>query len=150
MKKNYLLLVFTFILSCSTDDIKTDFTAENEKEIIDYLTANNLTAQKSSSGLHYIINEPGTGGQPDANSDVSVNYKGFFTNGTVFDENNNGPISFNLREVIAGWTEGIPLFKEGGSGILLVPSHLAYGHQGRGNIPGGAVLIFEVELISIN
>ncbi len=148
LKKIYLLLACVFVFSCSEDDI--DYVAENEKEIVNYLATNNLAAQKSSSGLHYIITEPGTGSQPNADSNVSVNYKGYFTDGTIFDENRNGPISFNLREVIAGWTEGIPLFKEGGSGILLVPSHLGYGNQGRGSIPGGAVLIFEVELISVN
>ncbi len=148
LKKIYLLLACVFVFSCSEDDI--DYVAENEKEIVNYLATNNLAAQKSSSGLHYIITEPGTGSQPNADSNVSVNYKGYFTDGTIFDENRNGPISFNLREVITGWTEGIPLFKEGGSGILLVPSHLGYGNQGRGSIPGGAVLIFEVELISVN
>ena len=59
-------------------------------------------------------------------------------------------ISFNLSGVIAGWTEGITYFKEGGSGVLLIPSHLAYGPKDFRGIPGGSVLIFDVELLSVN
>ena len=52
--------------------------------------------------------------------------------------------------MISGWTEGIPLFNEGGNGILLIPAHLGYGSFDVNGIPGGSVLIFEVELISVN
>ena len=58
--------------------------------------------------------------------------------------------TFGLNQVIKGWTEGIPYFKEGGNGILLVPAHLGYGSGGRPGISGGAVLIFEVKLIKVN
>jgi FKBP-type peptidyl-prolyl cis-trans isomerase FkpA len=70
-------------------------------------------------------------------------------NGEVFDSSTSG-ISFNLQQVIKGWTEGITYFKEGGTGILLVPAHLGYGNNDYRGIPGGSVLIFEVELISVN
>lgn len=60
-------------------------------------------------------------------------------------------VSFGLSQVIAGWTEGIAYFKEGGSGMLLIPSHLGYGSLNNSNgIPGGAVLIFDIELISVD
>ena len=52
--------------------------------------------------------------------------------------------------MIAGWTEGIQLFKEGGDGILLIPYNLGYGINGNGSIPGASVLIFDVKLISVN
>jgi FKBP-type peptidyl-prolyl cis-trans isomerase FkpA len=52
--------------------------------------------------------------------------------------------------VIKGWTEGIPHFKAGGNGILLIPAHLGYGSGGSGPIPGGSVLVFEVKLIKVN
>ena len=55
----------------------------------------------------------------------------------------------NLQQVIKGWTVGISYFKEGGSGLLFVPSHLAYGSDGYRGIPGGSVLIFEIELIDV-
>lgn len=146
-----ILIAFALVLftACNSDKNK-DYTAENEQEILSYLANNNLTAQKSNSGLHYIINDPGTGVFPITTDNVTVAYKGYFTNGTVFDESDSSGISFGLQQVIAGWTEGIPYLKEGGSGILLIPSSLAYGNDGRGSIPGGAVLIFDVTLISIN
>lgn len=145
------LLVLTLFISCSKDTkTVTDYTAKNEQEIKDYLAKNNLTAQRSTSGLYYIINEQGTGTQPTAASNVTVAYKGYFTNGNVFDQSKAEGISFGLNQVIRGWTEGIPYFKAGGSGVLLVPSHLGYGSTNNGPIPGGSVLIFDVKLISVN
>jgi FKBP-type peptidyl-prolyl cis-trans isomerase FkpA len=145
------LLVLTLFISCSKDtETVTDYTAKNEQEIKDYLAKNNLTAQRSTSGLYYIINEQGTGTQPTAASNVTVAYKGYFTNGNVFDQSKAEGISFGLNQVIKGWTEGIPYFKAGGSGVLLIPSHLGYGSTNNGPIPGGSVLIFDVKLISVN
>ena len=145
------LLVLTLFISCSKDTkTVTDYTAKNEQEIKDYLAKNNLTAQRSTSGLYYIINEQGTGTQPTAASNVTVAYKGYFTNGNVFDQSKAEGISFGLKQVIKGWTEGIPYFKAGGSGVLLVPAHLGYGSYNYGPIPGGSVLIFDVKLISVN
>lgn len=133
-------------------DIETqpvDYTVQNEKEIVDYIAKNNLNAQKSDTGLYYVITEPGTGKQPTANSDVRVAYKGYFTSGKIFDQSTDAGSSFNLQGVIKGWTEGIQYFKEGGSGVLLVPAHLGYGN-GRPGIPGGSVLVFDVKLIKVN
>lgn len=145
------LLVLTLFISCSKDTkTVTDYTAKNEQEIKDYLAKNNLTAQRSTSGLYYIINEQGTGTQPTAASNVTVAYKGYFTNGNVFDQSKAEGISFGLNQVIKGLTEGIPYFKTGGSGVLLIPSHLGYGSTNNGPIPGGSVLIFDVKLISVN
>ena len=95
-------------------------------------------------------NEQGTGTQPTAASNVTVAYKGYFTNGNVFDQSKAEGISFGLNQVIKGWTEGIPYFKTGGSGVLLIPSHLGYGSTNNGPIPGGSALIFDVKLISVN
>jgi FKBP-type peptidyl-prolyl cis-trans isomerase FkpA len=148
MKYILSALALTLFMSCSKDK-EVDYTAQNEEEISAYITKNNLTSQKSDSGLYYIINNSGTGVKPTANSTVKVAYKGYFTDESVFDESAAEGISFGLQQVIKGWTEGIPYFKEGGNGILLVPSHLAYGSNGQGSIPGGAVLIFEVKLIKV-
>ncbi|GAA4110795.1 hypothetical protein GCM10022393_08080 [Aquimarina addita] len=150
----YSLSLILFI-SCNnssneTTTTQTDFTVENDQEINAYLEDNNLVAQKSDTGLYYIINEPGDGAEPTATSNVTVAYKGFFTNGNVFDESSADGISFGLQQVIKGWTEGITYFKEGGSGMLLIPSHLGYGSFDRGPIPGGSVLVFDIELLSVN
>ena len=156
MKYTLIVLVSFLFVSCFPDlksDVETqpvDYTIQNEKEITDYIAKNNLIAQKSETGLYYIINEEGTGKQPNSNSDVTVAYKGYFTNGKTFDKSEAAGITFNLQQVIKGWTEGIPYFKEGGKGKLLIPSHLGYGSNGRPGIPGGAVLIFDIHLITVN
>lgn len=149
MKYILSALVLTLFMSCSKDK-ETDYVAQNEQEISAYVAKNNLNAQRSDSGLYYVIDEPGAGAQPTATSSVTVEYKGYFTNGSVFDAGKPGGLTFGLNQVIKGWTEGIPYFKEGGSGILLVPAHLGYGSNDSGSIPGGSVLVFDVKLISVN
>jgi FKBP-type peptidyl-prolyl cis-trans isomerase len=151
--KNILsaLLILTVLISCSKDKEESiDYVAKNEQEIKDYIAKNNLTAQRSHSGLYYVISNPGTGAQPTASSNVTVAYKGYFTNGNTFDQSSAAGISFGLNQVIKGWTEGIPYFKTGGNGILFIPAHLGYGNTANGRIPGGSVLIFDVKLISVN
>jgi len=81
---------------------------------------------------------------------LTVDYKGYFLDGVVFDESDSNGITFGLNQVIQGWTEGITYFREGGNGILLVPYQLGYGEAGRGSIPGGSVLIFDIRLLQVN
>ena len=145
-----LILVVAFVTACKTDDDTTDFKEKNNEEILAYIDKNKLEAQKSESGLYYVIDELGSGEQPTPTSYVTVAYKGYFLDGTTFDESGANGISFGLQQVIKGWTEGITYFKEGGKGKLLIPSHLGYGPQGRPGIPGGAVLIFDIHLITVN
>lgn len=149
MKYFLTLFILVMIISCSDDDT-IDYTKANDEEIIKYIDDHNLDAQKSNTGLYYVIEELGEGAQPNANSTVTVKYKGYFTNGEVFDQSDSNGITFNLQQVIAGWTEGITYFKEGGKGILLIPSRLGYGDNDRGSIPGGSVLIFDIELLDVH
>jgi FKBP-type peptidyl-prolyl cis-trans isomerase FkpA len=147
--KSYLylvafLLVFT---ACSND---SNFEIQTEDDIIKYIEENDLNANRTNSGLYYIINTEGSGTRPTSTSNVTVAYKGYFLDGRTFDSSNSNGISFGLNRVIKGWTEGIPLFKEGGEGILIVPYNLGYGINGRNSIPGGAVLVFDIKLISVN
>ncbi|MBR6333871.1 MAG: FKBP-type peptidyl-prolyl cis-trans isomerase [Bacteroidales bacterium] len=103
------------------------------------------------SGLQYKVINEGSGPKPTATSEVTVHYKGTLLDGTVFDstEKSGQPISFPLDRVIPGWTEGLQLMSPGAKYIFYIPSELAYGDQGApGAIPGGATLIFEVELLS--
>ena len=130
--------------------ISVEFSAANDAEIVKYIADNQLNAKKTESGLYYVIDEPGTGKQPTATSNVTVAYKGYYTNKTVFDASSTTGVSFNLQGVIKGWTEGIPYFKEGGSGKLLIPASLGYGSYNYNTVPGGSVLIFDVKLISVN
>lgn len=149
MKTYFFAILFISLISCSDGDIPVDYVTRNDQEIQDYLEENNLQAEKSATGLYYIIDNVGTGAQPTSNDDVRVAYKGYYTNGNVFDQSPSEGISFNLQQVISGWTEGITYFKEGGSGMLLVPSHLGYGSEDYRGIPGGSVLIFEIDLIEV-
>lgn len=145
------LLVVLLFASCSKENNAiVDYTSKNELEIKDYIAKNSLTAQRTNTGLYYVITNPGTGTNPTATSNVTVAYKGYFTNGTVFDESSAAGIAFGLNQVIKGWTEGIPYFKPGGSGKLLIPAHLGYGSYNYNGIPGGSVLIFDIKLISVN
>ncbi|MDP5158690.1 MAG: FKBP-type peptidyl-prolyl cis-trans isomerase [Flaviramulus sp.] len=150
MRLTLLACILIFITSCGNDENSIDYVSKNDADIQTYLADNNLTAQKSSSGLYYIIDELGDGAQPTAIDNVTVAYKGYFLDSSVFDQSSDAGISFNLQQVIAGWTEGITYFREGGSGILLVPAHLGYGNNNFRGIPGGSVLIFDINLITVN
>ena len=93
----------------------------------------------------------GTGASPTATDVVRVHYRGTLINGTEFDSSyaRNEPAQFSLGGVIKCWTEGLQRMKVGGKARLVCPSDLAYGDGGRPSIPGGAGLIFEVELLDI-
>jgi FKBP-type peptidyl-prolyl cis-trans isomerase FkpA len=108
-------------------------------------------AVKTDSGLIYRELRAGTGASPKATDTVKVNYRGTLTNGTEFDSSykRNMPAEFPLNGVIPCWTEGVQKMKIGGKASLVCPSELAYGDQGRPSIPGGATLVFEVELLEI-
>jgi FKBP-type peptidyl-prolyl cis-trans isomerase FklB len=103
------------------------------------------------SGLQYKILKAGTGDKPTADDSVVCNYKGTLINGTEFDasEKHGGPSTFPVKGVIAGWTEALQLMPVGSKWQLFVPSSLAYGPNGPGDIGPNATLIFEVELVSI-
>jgi FKBP-type peptidyl-prolyl cis-trans isomerase FkpA len=151
MKALFLSMFVVLFVSCGSDDSTLkDYTAENEQDIVDYIAENNLNATATGSGLYYVIDEAGTGGFPTSSSNVTVIYKGYYTNGNVFDPGNPDGISFSLNQVISGWTEGITYFNEGAKGMLLIPAHLGYGSGNYNSIPGGSVLIFDIDLQSIN
>ncbi|MBO7584171.1 MAG: FKBP-type peptidyl-prolyl cis-trans isomerase [Bacteroidales bacterium] len=104
------------------------------------------------SGLQYEIVKEGTGRQPKASDTVRCHYEGTLIDGTVFDSSyrRNQPAEFGLRQVIAGWTEGVQLMKEGSIFKFYIPYNLAYGERGAGaDIPPYAALIFTVELIKV-
>ncbi|MBI5196011.1 MAG: FKBP-type peptidyl-prolyl cis-trans isomerase [Nitrospirae bacterium] len=104
------------------------------------------------SGLQYKVIKEGTGKTPKASDTVKVNYSGKLINGTEFDSSykRGEPVTFQVGGVIAGWTEALQLMKEGAKWQLFIPSNLAYGETGAGNvIEPNSVLIFEVELLSI-
>jgi FKBP-type peptidyl-prolyl cis-trans isomerase FklB len=103
-------------------------------------------------GLQYLVIKEGTGAQPSVNDTVKAHYKGALLDGKEFDNSfkRGQPFTAPLRSLIKGWQIALPLMKEGSHWRLWIPSDLAYGDRGAGAaIPGGATLMFEVELISI-
>ena len=155
--KYYFHLIFSLLIlnSCSKNDNvclnnDSNFEAQTEADIIAYIEANDLNATRTNSGLYYVIDNEGSGARPTSASNVTVAYKGYFLDGNTFDQSNAAGVSFGLNQVINGWTEGLQLFKEGGEGVLLIPSNLGYGSRGSCSIPRDAVLLFDIKLIRVN
>ncbi len=150
----------------STANAAIDLSIETSQVLIDsqiltkFIADNNLDAQHLGNGLFAVIDEPGTGQNPTINSRVRVKYNGKFielndqnklVEGASFDFSSDSGITFALTSVIQGWRLGIPAFKTGGIGQLLIPSDLAYGPSGTGSgsIPPNSILIFDIELLEI-
>jgi FKBP-type peptidyl-prolyl cis-trans isomerase FkpA len=118
-----------------------------------YLTKAAATANavKTDSGLLYIETTAGTGAAPTGTDRVKVHYRGTLIDGTEFDSSyaRNEPAEFPLADVIGCWTEGVQHMKVGGKARLVCPSDLAYGDRGNEAIPGGSVLVFDIELLEI-
>jgi len=104
------------------------------------------------SGLQYKVLAQGSGKTPQATDSVTVNYKGTLVNGTEFDNSykRGKPTTFQVGKVIKGWTEALQLMKEGSKWELFIPPELGYGNRGAGPVPPNSILLFEVELISVN
>jgi FKBP-type peptidyl-prolyl cis-trans isomerase FkpA len=110
-------------------------------------------AQKTASGLVYRDITAGSGASPKATDTVKVHYRGTLINGKEFDSSyaRNEPAEFPLNRVIPCWTEGVQKMKVGGKARLVCPSSIAYGEGGAPpDIPGGATLVFEIELLGIS
>jgi FKBP-type peptidyl-prolyl cis-trans isomerase FklB len=105
----------------------------------------------TASGLQYEVIKEGNGVKPVASDSVTCNYKGTLLNGTVFDNSyeRGQPVTFALTNVIPGWTEGLQLMSVGAKYKFYIPYTLGYGAGGYASIPGGAALIFEVDLLDV-
>jgi len=128
---------------------------KNKKEGEAFLVANKKKkgVKTLPSGLQYKVIKEGTGQTPKLKDTVTTNYRGTLIDGTEFDSSykRGQPAKFPVKGVIAGWTEALQLMKVGSTWQLFIPSNLAYGERGAGNIIGpNATLIFDIELISIN
>ncbi|MEB2779564.1 FKBP-type peptidyl-prolyl cis-trans isomerase [Algoriphagus persicinus] len=140
---------------------------EEDKIIQDYIKDNDLTAQKTESGLYYVIEEEGTGDPVAPGTTMTVDYAGYLLDGTLFDtsiesiarENNTFsegrpyaplPVTVGMGQVIPGWDEGLLLLKKGSKGKFLIPSPLGYGENGAGAmIPPNSVLVFDVDVADV-
>lgn len=144
------ILLLSFIVSSATAISPALANSDS-----DYLTENKEKegVQVTPSGLQYKVLRPGKGRKPGTNDTVEVHYKGSLITGKVFDSSykRGQSISFPLNRVIAGWTEGLQLMKEGAKYELVIPAGLGYGAKGAGSvIPPNATLVFEVELLKVH
>ncbi len=142
-----ILLLAVLVSGCRKEE--EDQATKDKAAIEAYLEENSLQAESLSSGLFYIIEELGIGDAfPNTNSIVKISYTGYLLNGDEFDGTAPGqPIEIPLADTIEGWKQGIPLFKKGGKGTLLIPSELGYGDRAIGSIPANSVLIFDITLV---
>ena len=152
IKPNSVLIFDIELIDFISPEARLKATREKEqKEIMDYASANGLVTQKTKSGLHYVMLEEGTGEEkPTTASNITAHYHGMLLDGTVFDSSveRGQPFEFSLGRVIPGWQEGIALMKKGAKAKFIIPSHLAYGPRGAGKLIGpNSILVFEVELI---
>jgi FKBP-type peptidyl-prolyl cis-trans isomerase FkpA len=153
MLKRIVLIAFVFavaLASCNSggSEQMQKQAIKDDSLIRVYIKTNHINAVKHASGLYYQIVKEGTGANATANSTVNVTYEGRLMSGMVFDHSVN-PISFGLKDVISGWTLGIPLVKAGGEILLIIPSHLGYGPGGSGPIPENAVLVFDINVLKV-
>ncbi|GHV26235.1 peptidylprolyl isomerase [Spirochaetia bacterium] len=112
------------------------------------------TASVTPSGIYYVIQKEGTGVKAAPGKTVSVNYKGMFLSGEVFDNSDlHGPLEFQIGsgQIIQGFDETVLDMKQGEKRLIVLPPELAYGERGAGNgaIPGNSFLVFEMELVGI-
>ena len=145
MKKLFVLAVAALLFgSCS----KEDQAVIDRDIILDYVATNNLNDTEHESGIFYLIDTPGQGGNPTLNAEVTVRYKGYYLDGQVFDETPGSETrSWPLSYLIEGWQICIPLLKKGGKGLFIIPSGLAYGSNPPQGVRKNAVMAFEIELV---
>jgi FKBP-type peptidyl-prolyl cis-trans isomerase len=138
--------------SCMTS-LKSEISKTNIEEGEKFLAQNKIKTGviTTRSGLQYQVLTEGTGIKPTATDQVTCNYKGALLNGTEFDNSytRGQPATFALNQVIPGWTEGLQLMTVGSKYRFWIPYNLGYGLMGYSSIPGGALLVFEVELLDV-
>jgi len=145
-----LLALSVVLISCSSSG-PSAADGESSKTYLEKAAAE-PGAVRTASGLVYRELRAGTGASPNASDTVKVHYRGTLVNGTEFDSSykRNEPATFPLNQVIPCWTEGVQKMKVGGKSQLVCPSSIGYGDRGAPpDIPGGATLIFEIELLGI-
>ena len=131
----------------------SDYAEENRQFLLENGKKTGIIT--TASGLQYRVREQGGGGggkHPKADDKVMVHYRGRLIDGTVFDSSHKRgkPASFQVNQVIKGWTEALQLMRRGDHWQLFIPSELAYGTKGAGaTIPPNSTLIFDVEILSI-
>ena len=149
MLKYFCLLFVVLSFLCCARKKAAKQAKKDEATIQKYIGDHGLNATAAGDGLYYVISSQGTGANPSLSSVVTVSYTGMLTDGSVFDASTQAGATFQLTGVIKGWQEGMPFFKKGGKGKLLIPSAMGYGVAGSSGIPPNSVLIFDINLIDV-
>jgi FKBP-type peptidyl-prolyl cis-trans isomerase FkpA len=125
--------------------------AQDEPLILAYLSTNNITGYvKDTSGLYYKVDSTGSGVVPNLNSKIYCTYTGRFVDNTIFQQlTDSTQTGWVLGTLIKGWQLGLPKIAKGGYIRLFIPSALAYGCSGSGNIPANVVVVFSVHLTDV-
>jgi FKBP-type peptidyl-prolyl cis-trans isomerase FkpA len=144
--------------------------AKDSVAIETYLAKNNITAQKTESGLYYVITTPGKGENGKSGQSVKVNYAGYTLDGVYFDTSVKSvamekglydpqreqfapyapyDVTIDRSQVIIGWHEALKVLNEGSKATIFVPSTMAYGPQGKGQIKPNECLVFDLEVVDI-
>lgn len=142
----FFSLVSLAFTSCTTysEEEKEDF----DSKITAYLKRKGIKCKKSSSGLHYKIIDPGEGDLVQLQDEVTFTYKGTLLNGKVFDDGKE-PVTFKVQQLIAAWKEVMLYLRPGGKAFLVSPPQLGYGEHDLKKIPPNSILVFELEVISV-
>ncbi|MBI1837348.1 MAG: FKBP-type peptidyl-prolyl cis-trans isomerase [Flavobacteriia bacterium] len=146
MKVLFILFIIFSMIGCKTysdDDLKIF-----DKQIQKYLKKQNIQCKKSESGLYFKIIQEGKGEYIQYNDKVSFTYKGKLLNGTVFD-NQQKPVSFQIKELIAGWKEMLLQSKPGAKIFMVLPPNLGYGSNDLDHIPPNSILTFEMNILNV-
>lgn len=140
---------------CSYDVDNSSAPATEQQELKNYLDSAGITeVTKDNRGFFYTITNEGSGDSAKPCSQITVTYKGWLTNGKIFDQQTNAVFT-SLGSLIDGWRQAIPLIKKGGSMRLYIPPSLGYGSKSltdnSGNIvvPPSSITIFDISLISV-
>ena len=143
MRKLIQLILIVILTSCSTysDQEIQDF----DSKISSHIKRNKLKFIKSSSGLYYHLKKNGEGKFIRYTDSVSITYSGFLLNGKRFDNQKN-PITFAVRDLIAGWKEVLLICKKGSEVQMILPPSIAYGDHKLDNIPQNSILKFDMKV----
>ncbi len=150
---SYSTLVLLLFFACTGNNQEAYLAYKKENEQFIKENAAKAGVKTLPSGLQYIVLKEGYGPSPELTESITVQYHGTLIDGTVFDSSleKGRPLTFQVNQAIAGWQEALLLMPMGAKWKLFIPPHLGYGEQGAGRvIKPNSVLIFEVELISIN
>ena len=144
-----ILAMMMMVSACSDNGCEPVHPDSEASQMLAFASSNGIAAVKHSSGMYYQVVNQGSGPTPNLNSRVYVTYTGKKMDGTVFDQATT-PVNFVLGGLIEGWKVGLPLIQKGGHIRLIVPSSMAYGCTGSGNvITPNSVIYFDIQLIDV-